>query len=115
MERTNPWCLLLIANSLVVSGRNLEILLQRERERVWVKRGNRWDVLVERGSLYSRVRRVGEPLFYNGLLGLLFIMSHQMFYIRNIIFILHLFNIYLYNFRYKHCYSTNTQTPLRKA
>jgi hypothetical protein len=33
MERTNPWCLLLIANSLVVSGCNLEILLQRERER----------------------------------------------------------------------------------
>jgi hypothetical protein len=73
-----------------------------------VKRGNQWDVLVERGSLYSRVRRVGEPLFYNGLLSLLFIMSHQMFYIRNIIFILHLFNICLYNFRYKHCYSTNT-------
>jgi hypothetical protein len=33
MERTNPWCLLLIANSLVVSGCNFEILLQRERER----------------------------------------------------------------------------------
>jgi hypothetical protein len=37
---------------------------------------------VEEGSVYSRVRKVGEHLFYDGLPGLLFIMATSyLFYI----------------------------------
>jgi hypothetical protein len=57
MERTNPLCLLLITNPLAVWVQPWNLIAERERER---------------DSLYSRVRRMGGPLFYNGPLGLLF-------------------------------------------